>query len=274
MKFRLDFSSLLFVFIPILSFSNLQGQDREIIPAQESAANTWNLDDSASVLMRPEGGYLALKADDENSSKSSSATAEKKRQKAQKYKYWYLLPLGIPQFAEGFRGGGAALALGQISMLALYYDRQQKIVAGNKATAEVTRNIQPAQAATNPFITSFLNQNEKDVKEAQKEARFSMLAFLGLYGFSVYEAIYDPFGTRKLASLRRQKKQMDHPRERNQDRDSEKNDDFDLKDEKEADPEAKLNLKPGINSRLGLMMLPDAADHKLKLALSWQLTLP
>ncbi len=199
--------------------------------------------------------------DGDNAVDRAFGKMNKRRAKSQRYKYWYLLPFGIPQFTEGYRGFGSAFAIGQVGSLALYYDRMKKVDSGNAAATDATRNVTPQQAAQNPFIVNFLNANEKAVEDAQKEQRYFLYAFIGLYGLSVYEALYDPLDMRKLDALRKKR--------RDRDRDGDRGEDdrrFDDDDDDEA-----LNDRRG-RSRFGFMVLP--TEQTYEVAMSWHMTIP
>jgi hypothetical protein len=207
-----------------------------------------------------QNGQLVAARDSDNAVDRAFGKMDRRRAKGQRYKYWYLLPLGIPQFTEGYRGLGSAFAVGQVGSLALYYDRMKKVDAGNAAATDATRNLTPQQAAQNPFIVNFLNANEKSVKDAQKEQKYFLFAFIGLYGLSVYEALYDPLDMRKLDALRKKK------RDRDRDRDEDSSRDRDEDDDEEA-----LNNRRN-RSRFGFMVLP--SDRSYEVAMGWQMTLP
>jgi hypothetical protein len=210
-------------------------------------------------------GDLIAARDSDNAVDRTFGKMDKRRAKSQKYKYWYLLPLGIPQFTEGYRGIGSAFAVGQVGSLALYYDRMKKVDAGNQAATDATRNLTPQQAAQNPFVVNFLNQNEKNVKDAQKEQKMFLFAFIGLYGLSVYEALYDPLDMRKVDALRKKRRDRDRDGDRDGDRDRDRDDRMD-----DDDDEA-LNDRRS-RSRFGFMVLP--SDTSYDVALSWHTTLP
>lgn len=211
-------------------------------------------------------GQLLAARDSDSPVDRAFGKMDRRRAKSQKYKYWYLLPFGIPQFTEGYRGIGSAFAIGQVGSLALYYDRMKKVDSGNSAATEATRNLTPQQAAQNPFVVNFLNANEKNVKDAQKEQRYFLYAFIGLYGLSVYEALYDPLDYRKIDALR--KKRRDRDRD-DRDRDRDRDDDFSDRDD---DDEEALNTRRK-SSRFGFMILP-SDDRKYEVALGWHTTLP
>jgi tetratricopeptide (TPR) repeat protein len=152
---------------------------------------------------------------------------------------------------------------GQVGSLALYYDRMKKVDSGNAAATDATRSLTPQQAAQNPFIVNFLNANEKSVQDAQKEQRYFLFAFIGLYGLSVYEALYDPLDMRKIDYLR--KKKRDRDRGDDDERDRDRSDRFEDDDE-EAMGERRRR------SRFGFMVLP--SDKSYDVAMGWQMTLP
>jgi hypothetical protein len=228
--------------------------------------NAMDASDLSSENFLQNGQLIAARDSDDNAVDRAFGKLDKRRAKSQRYKYWYLLPLGIPQFTEGYRGLGSALAVGQVGSLALYYDRMKKVDAGNAAATDATRNLTPAQAAQNPFVVNFLNANEKTVKDAQKEQKYSLFAFVGLYGLSVYEALYDPLDTRKLDALRKKRRDRDRDRDdddyRDRDRDRDRGDD---------DDDDALNDRRS-QSRFGFMILP--SDKSYDLAMGWQMTLP
>jgi hypothetical protein len=213
-----------------------------------------------------QNGQLLASRDSDNAVDRAFGKMDKRRAKSQRYKYWYLLPLGIPQFTEGYRGIGSAFAVGQVGSLALYYDRMKKVDAGNAAATDATRNLTPAQAAQNPFVVNFLNANEKSVKDAQKEQKYFLFAFVGLYGLSVYEALYDPLDMRKLDALRKKKRDKDRDRDDDDSRDRDRDRDRDNEEEDEA-----LNNRRN-RSRFGFMILP--SDKSYEVAMGWQMTLP
>lgn len=209
-----------------------------------------------------QNSQLVAARDSDNAVDRAFGKMDKRRAKGQRYKYWYLLPLGIPQFTEGYRGLGSAFAVGQVGSLALYYDRMKKVDAGNAAATDATRNLTPQQAAQNPFIVNFLNANEKSVKDAQKEQKYFLFAFIGLYGLSVYEALYDPLDMRKLDALRKKKRDRDRDRDEDSSRDRDRDEDED---------EEALNDRRS-RSRFGFMVLP--SDRSYEVAMGWQMTLP
>ncbi len=224
-----------------------------------------SLDLNADNVLQ-EGQLLASRASDDNVVDRAFGKMDKRRAKTQRYKYWYLLPFGIPQFTEGYRGIGSAFAIGQVGSLALYYDRMKKVDAGNAAATDATRNVTPQQAAQNPFIVNFLNANEKSVKDAQKEQKYFLFAFIGLYGLSVYEALYDPLDMRKLDALRKKKRDRDRDDRDEDSRDRDRDRDRDDDDDDEA-----LNERRS-RSRFGFMVLP--SDKSYEVAMGWQMTLP
>ncbi|MCX6127686.1 MAG: hypothetical protein NTX25_01315 [Proteobacteria bacterium] len=269
MKTKIIQYFVMFGLIQLFTLSNLKAevlQDKADLPSSPEKSNK-----NSSMHLLPSDWpaqiQLAARSDDDASYRNNLGKAEKRRQNSQKYQYWFLLPLGIPQYAEGYRGMGTAIAMGQITSLAIFFDRQQKISTNNRTAADLARNVTPAQAASNPFYMSYLNQNEKEVIAAQKEARYSMIAFFGLYAFSVYEALSDPFDSRKTALMRKQKKNQDQMREKN--RDSDKDDDFDFTVDKDT---ASENIQPKIEHRprVSFMILPSDAEHRAEMALTWQ----
>jgi hypothetical protein len=109
-----------------------------------------------------------------------------------------------------------------------------------------------------------LNANEKSVKDAQKEQKYFLYAFIGLYGLSVYEALYDPLDMRKLDALRKKK------RDRDRDDDDSRDRDRDRSDRDEDEDEEALNNRRG-RSRFGFMILPSHKSYEV--AMGWQMTL-
>lgn len=228
--------------------------------------NAVDASDLTSDNILQDGHLVASRDSDNNAVDRAFGKMDKRRAKGQRYKYWYLLPLGIPQFTEGYRGIGSAFAVGQVGSLALYYDRMKKVDAGNAAATDATRNLTPAQAAQNPFVVNFLNANEKSVKDAQKEQKYFLFAFVGLYGLSVYEALYDPLDMRKLDALRKKKRDKDRDRDDDEARDRDRDRDRDDDDDDEA-----LNNRRN-RSRFGFMIVP--SDKSYDVAMGWQMTLP
>jgi hypothetical protein len=226
-----------------------------------------NADADAALDLSPDNvlqnGELLAARNSDNAVDRAFGKMDRRRAKNQRYKYWYLLPLGIPQFTEGYRGMGSAFAIGQVGTLALYYDRMKKVDAGNAAATDATRNMTPQQAAQNPFIVNFLNANEKSVEDAQKEQKYFLFAFIGLYGLSVYEALYDPLDMRKLDYLRKKKRDRDSDDDRDRDRD--RGDRYDDEDEEAMGDRRR-------RSRFGFMILP--SDKSYEVAMGWQMTLP
>lgn len=224
--------------------------------------------DSDNVL---QNGQLIAARDSDSAVDRAFGKMDKKRAKQQKYKYWYLLPFGIPQFTEGYRGIGSAMAVGQVASLMLYYDRMKKVDSLNQNATDATRGVAPAQAAANPFLINFLNQNEKQSRDAQKEQKYFLFTFLGLYGFSVYEALYDPLDYRKVDALRK-RKSKDRDRDRDDDRGGSRDRDDDRGDD--SDDEAFME-KPSRSRRssFGFMVVP-TEEKKYEVAVGWQTTLP
>jgi hypothetical protein len=241
----------------------------EVGSIEEKFRPQFDLDAGASLDPDADGiiqkGQLLAARDTDNAVDRTFGKMDKRRAKGQRYKYWYLLPLGIPQFTEGYRGIGSAFAVGQVGTLALYYDRMKKVDAGNAAATDATRNLTPQQAAQNPFVVNFLNANEKSVKDAQKEQKYFLFAFIGLYGLSVYEALYDPLDMRKLDYLRKKKRDRDRDDDDDRDRDRDRGDRFE-DEEEEAMGERRRR------SRFGFMALP--SDKSYEVAMGWQMTLP
>lgn len=263
---------VIFGFIQLFDFQNIEAETSQEKGFNQSTLEKNTNSEFGDLLPSswPEQLSLASRSSERVRDSESLGRAEKTRQKNQKYKYWYILPLGIPQYAEGYRTMGSAFAAAQVTSLVLYYDRLQKIESGNKTAANLARNTSQAQGASNPLLMPLLDQNEKDVRDAQKEARYSLYAFLGLYGFSVYEALYDPFSTRKIALMRKQQRQIEKQHERNPEHTKLKEDDLDRRDE---EAEALIPRRER-RSRLGFMIMPQEASAKLSMALSWQTEVP
>ncbi len=270
---RRNFSKItgLFFSIAVLFGANLQAEagslEEKFRPESKIDADA-DLDLTSDNILQ--NGELTASRASDSAVDRAFGKLDKRRAKNQKYKYWYLLPLGIPQFTEGYRGIGSGFAVGQVGSLALYYDRMKKVDAGNAAATDATRNLTPAQAAQNPFIVNFLNQNEKGVKDAQKEQKLFLFTFIGLYGLSVYEALYDPLDMRKVDALRKKRKDRDRDRDRDGDRDRDRDDDSRDRNDEDDEDEA-LNDRRS-RSRFSFMVLP--SDKRYEVALGWQTTLP
>jgi hypothetical protein len=274
-KMRRNFMNLMGIFwgMTLLFSSKVQAEDgslEEKFRPQFDANANYEEDadlDLTSENVLKNGKLVASRSrsrDGDNAVDRAFGKMDKRRARAQRYKYWYLLPFGIPQFTEGYRGIGSAFAVGQVGSLALYYDRMKKVESGNAAATDATRNLTPQQAAQNPFIVNFLNANEKAVEDAQKEQRYFLYAFIGLYGLSVYEALYDPLDMRKLDVLRNKKR-------RDRDRDSDRGGSSEERRFDDDDDEEALNDRRS-RSRFGFMVLP--TERTYEVAMSWQMTLP
>jgi multidrug efflux pump subunit AcrB len=108
------------------------------------------------------------------------------------------LPFGVGQFVQGRPLMGAVLGGGQAAMLFLYMDRKNQISASNK-DAQATIDDIKARGESDEDTDNYLKRNSDYVKKTETEATLCLLGFVGLYGASVVEAVWDPFGSRRSA---------------------------------------------------------------------------
>ncbi|RYZ81279.1 MAG: hypothetical protein EOP04_24295 [Proteobacteria bacterium] len=157
---------------------------------------------SAASISAPAFAAPAASAPSGKKEVKTTKKAKKKKKSSGKADFSPLnfLPFGVGQFMQGRPLMGAVLGGGQAGMLFLYLDRNSQIDASNKdATATINEIKAKGTTETDTDAQAYLKRNADYVKKTQTEATLCLVGFVGLYGVSVVEAVWDPFGSRKSA---------------------------------------------------------------------------
>lgn len=139
----------------------------------------------------------------EKAEAKKSGTKKKKTKKKKKapgkvdFSVTNFLPFGVGQFMQGRPLMGSALGGGQAVMLYLYLDRKSQIAASNSDATATIAEIQANGGSADPETEAYLARNADYVTKTNTEANLCLLGFAGLWGVSVVEAVWDPFGSRK-----------------------------------------------------------------------------
>ncbi len=184
------------------------------------------------------------KAEEKKEGKKSKKSTKKKSSGKADYSPLNFLPFGVGQFRQGHTVEGAVLGGGQALMLYLYMDRKAQVSQSNKdATAtinEVNASGEPASDET----LSYLSRNADYVKKTNQEASLCLVGFLGLWGLSVVDAVWDPLHHHKAVAKAKT-----------------------AADELEDDSAAKWAAEKKVeqlesSSKLSLMVLPSSAERR------------
>jgi hypothetical protein len=141
----------------------------------------------------------------------ASSSGVQGERRAESLAYWNFLPFGAGQFMQNKKITGTVLAATQAGALMLYFDRLQQVRTANDDAAAVINGVDPAAADASVF--EFLNNNEKFVRQAQRESQLFLFGFIGLYTLGVVDAVFDPLETLRFKPS--QKKNPSKKRSRN-----------------------------------------------------------
>lgn len=157
--------------------------------------------------------FASLPAPVEAATKKAKAGAKKSTAKKKKvtkkkkkassgadYSVTNFLPFGVGQFMQGRPLMGSVLGGGQAAMLFLYMDRKSQITASNNDANATIADINANGGVADEETSEYLARNADYVTKTNTEANLCLLGFMGLWGVSVVEAVWDPFGSRSSAS--------------------------------------------------------------------------
>lgn len=111
------------------------------------------------------------------------------------------LPFGVNNFLQGKTVTGAVTGAGQVLGLLLFLNRRQAAADADKDAKEVIADAEATESTEDPDFLQFIDDNEAFVNKARSEANLALGLFFASYGLSVIDALFDPFGTAKSASL-------------------------------------------------------------------------
>lgn len=155
---------------------------------------------SFSVASIPEIVEAAPKKVAKKSSKKKIKKKKKKGAGKADFSPVNFLPFGVGQFVQGRPLMGAVLGGGQAAMLFLYMDRKSQITASNNDANATIADINANGGTPDEETADYLKRNADYVDKTNTEANLCLLGFAGLWGVSVVEAVWDPFGSRKAVS--------------------------------------------------------------------------
>ncbi|RZA20623.1 MAG: hypothetical protein EOP10_17795 [Proteobacteria bacterium] len=156
---------------------------------------------SFSAASIPASAFAAPAAPAKKEVKTSKKVKKKKKSSGKAdFAPLNFMPFGVGHFVQGRPLTGAVFGGGQAMMLYLYMDRNSQIDASNKdATATINEIKAKGTTETDTDAQAYLKRNADYVKKTQTEATLCLLGFFGLWGASVVDAVWDPFGSRKAS---------------------------------------------------------------------------
>lgn len=157
---------------------------------------------SFSFASIPAPVFAATKKEAKSSKKKKSKKKKKKSggSSAADFSAVNFLPFGVGQFVQGRPLMGAVLGGGQAAMLFLYMDRKNQVSASNKDADATIAEVNENGGVPDEETADYLKRNADYVTKTNTEANLCLLGFVGLWGVSVVEAVWDPFGSRKALS--------------------------------------------------------------------------